>query len=82
MGKIISVAFSFEYGNCTYQEETEDGRQKYSLNPDHNFSDSPVNLEIQALCELLWTDERKSGWAERQRYNKMTPEERKEAGYN
>lgn len=82
MGKVISVSFNFQYGICNYHEEIEGKRKKYSLNPDHNFSDSPVNSEIQALCELLWTDERKSSWAERQRYSKMTPEERKEAGYN
>lgn len=82
MGKILSVAFSFEYGNCTYQIETEEGIEKHTLNPDHNFSESSLDPEIETLCKILWTDKRKSAWSDRLKYKNMTPEERKEAGYS
>tara|TARA_Y100001951_G_scaffold83969_1_gene73135 strand:- start:1499 stop:1735 length:237 start_codon:yes stop_codon:yes gene_type:complete len=77
MGEILSVAFSMKYGNCTYRGEED----KTTINPDHDFTANPVDAEIQKLCEVLWTDERKSAWKERQKYSSMTPEERKQAGY-
>ena len=82
MSEVISISFSPDNTVCYYRTDEQSNQpfKKHTITPD--FDLNLVPSEVKNACLEKWTDELVDKYLKRQTsYSKMTPIERKEAGY-
>ncbi len=80
--EVVSITFSPDNSICYYRttNKSDNPFLKYTLTPESDLNSVPK--EVKDACLEKWTDELVNKYLERKNsYSKMTPIERKEAGY-